>query len=319
MQWTDRIGRRLKPRDLHVFLAVAECGNMAKAADRLAISRPVVSKTISDLERELGVRLLDRTPKGVEPTLYGHALLRRSLGVFDELKQSVKEIEYLANPTAGEVRIGSTDTIAAGPVAVAIQQLVRRHPYWVFHLQLANAAVHLDLLRSRTCEVVIGRPEFSDQLPDVDTHHLFHEKLLVVVGPQSKWHGRRKIALNDLVDEPWVQARLEVDPGGPTFEAFQAAGLELPRVTVFSDSLNLRYSLLETGPFMTMIPESTLRLGPKRASLRVLPIDIPRWHQPTSISVLKNRTLSPMAQAFVHAVREAAKAISEGHAKSQTR
>jgi DNA-binding transcriptional LysR family regulator len=89
--------------------------------------------------------------------------------------------------------------------------------------------------------------------------------------------------------------------------------------TCVSDSLNLRYSLLETGPFMTMIPESTLRLRPKRASLRVLPIDIPRWRQPTSISVVKNRTLSPMAQAFVHAVREAAKAISEGHAKSQTR
>ena len=47
MQWSDRIGRRLKPRDLHVFMAVAEFGNMAKAADSLAISRPVVSKTIA--------------------------------------------------------------------------------------------------------------------------------------------------------------------------------------------------------------------------------------------------------------------------------
>src|SRR2546427_10074675 len=116
MQWVDRIGRRLKPRDLHVFLAVVEAGNMAKAADRLAISRPVVSKTIADLEHVLGVRLLDRTPKGVEPTLYGRALLRRSLGVFDELKQSVKEIEYLADPSAGEIRIGCTETISAGLV-----------------------------------------------------------------------------------------------------------------------------------------------------------------------------------------------------------
>ena len=79
MQWSDRIGRRLKPRDLHVFVAVAESGNMAKAAEQLAISRPVVSKTIGDLEHTLGVRLLDRTPKGVEPTLYGRALLKRSL------------------------------------------------------------------------------------------------------------------------------------------------------------------------------------------------------------------------------------------------
>jgi DNA-binding transcriptional LysR family regulator len=109
MEWSDRIGRRLKPRDLHVFLAVAEQGNMAKAAEQLAISRPVVSKTIAALEHTLGVRLLDRNPKGVEPTLYGHALLKRSVTVFDELRQGVKEIEFLADPNAGEVRCACTE------------------------------------------------------------------------------------------------------------------------------------------------------------------------------------------------------------------
>jgi DNA-binding transcriptional LysR family regulator len=106
MDWSDRIGRRIKPRDLHVFLAVAKQGNMAKAAESLAISRPVVSKTIADLEHALGVRLFDRSPQRVEPTLYGRALANRSVAIFDELRQSVKEIEFLADPTAGELRIG---------------------------------------------------------------------------------------------------------------------------------------------------------------------------------------------------------------------
>src|SRR5215208_5798597 len=128
MQWEDRIGRRLKPRDLHVFLAVVETGNMAKAADRLAISRPVVSKTIADLEHILGVRLLDRTSRGVEPTLYGSALLKRSLAVFDELRQSVKEIEFLADPSAGELRVGFTEVPAAGLVPAAIERLVQKYP-----------------------------------------------------------------------------------------------------------------------------------------------------------------------------------------------
>src|SRR5580704_6936242 len=112
MQWSDRIGRRLRPRDLHVFMAVAQHGNMAKAADSLAISRPVVSKTISELEHTLGVPLFDRNPKGVEPTLYGRALLRRSVAIFDELRQSVKEIEFLADPTLGELRLGCSDWAA---------------------------------------------------------------------------------------------------------------------------------------------------------------------------------------------------------------
>src|SRR6185312_9950783 len=76
MRWEDRIGQRLKLRDLHILLAVAQCRSMSRAADQLAISHPVVSKTISDLEKTLGLRLFDRTPQGTEPTAYGNALLR---------------------------------------------------------------------------------------------------------------------------------------------------------------------------------------------------------------------------------------------------
>src|SRR6266702_7904925 len=106
MDWGDRIGRRLKPRDLHIFMAVAEDGNMAKAAERLAISRPVISRTIAGLERTLGVPLFDRGPQGVEPTLYGHALRKLAVTVFDDMRRGIQEIEFLADPTSGELRLG---------------------------------------------------------------------------------------------------------------------------------------------------------------------------------------------------------------------
>src|SRR5215467_4034956 len=107
IDWESQIGRRLRLRDLHVFFTVAQRGSMAKAAAQLGVSTPTVSEVIADLEHGLGVRLLDRSPKGVEPTRYGEALLKRTLTVFDELKQSIKDIEYLADPTAGEIRIAS--------------------------------------------------------------------------------------------------------------------------------------------------------------------------------------------------------------------
>ena len=138
MDWSDRIGRRIKPRDLHVFLAVAEQGNMAKAAECLAISRPVVSKTIADLEQALGVRLFDRSPQRVEPTLYGRALAKRSVAIFDELRQSVKEIEFLADPTAGELRVGCPEVMAAGLVGAAIDCLAGQYPKLVFHTELGT-------------------------------------------------------------------------------------------------------------------------------------------------------------------------------------
>ena len=104
MKWDERIGRRLKLHDLHVFIAVAELGSMRKAADRLAISQPSVSKAIADIEHILSVRLLERNARGVEVTPYGRALQRRAMGAFDELRQGVKDIEVLADPALGEIR-----------------------------------------------------------------------------------------------------------------------------------------------------------------------------------------------------------------------
>src|SRR5437763_11579577 len=114
MKWSDRIGRRLKLQDLHVLMTVAETGSMGKAAERLAVSQPSVSKAIADIEHTIGVRLLDRTSKGAVCTPYGRALLKRSMGAFDELRQGVRDIESLAGPNVGEVLVGAPDSFAGG-------------------------------------------------------------------------------------------------------------------------------------------------------------------------------------------------------------
>jgi len=116
MDWTDRIGRRVRLRDLHIVLAVAERGSMAKASAHLAISHPVISKTISDLERTLGVQLFDRNTKGVELTAYGQALLKCGVTVFDEMRQGLKQIEFLTDPTSGELAIGCPEIMNASMI-----------------------------------------------------------------------------------------------------------------------------------------------------------------------------------------------------------
>ena len=309
MQWSDRIGRRLKTRDLHVFLAVAERGNMAQAADQLAISRPVVSKTIADLEHTLGVRLLDRTPQGVELTIYGKALLKRSLSVFDELRQSVKEIEFLADPGTGELRVGFGEVTAAGLVPMAIDQLTRRFPRMAVETEQGAIGTVLDFLRSRRCEVAVGRQ--SPDAPDLAFEPIHYEQLHVVVGAASKWARARRVKLADLVDEPWVQAPVEVESGSPTLQAFHEAGLSAPNVVVMSASLNLRYGLLESGRFVTMIPDSALHYGSKRAAIKVLPVRLPKWHVPTCAVTLKDRTLSPIARIFIDCLHEMAKPLAK--------
>jgi DNA-binding transcriptional LysR family regulator len=104
MDWSDRIGRRIKLRDLHILMAIADTGSMAKAAAKLRISHPAISKTISDIEGTLGVRLLDRGSQGAELTAYGEVLLRCGTNIFDEMQQGLRSLEYLSDPNSGEVR-----------------------------------------------------------------------------------------------------------------------------------------------------------------------------------------------------------------------
>src|SRR5881275_407275 len=109
LQWepavrlSDRIGLRMKLHDVHVLIAVVQAGSMSKAAAVLNTTQPAVSRSIAELERTVGVRLLERNPQGIAPTAYGGALLTGGVAAFDDLRQAVKNIAFLADPSAGEV------------------------------------------------------------------------------------------------------------------------------------------------------------------------------------------------------------------------
>jgi DNA-binding transcriptional LysR family regulator len=159
MKWDDRIGARLKLRDLHILMTVVHQGGMGRAAKHLAVSQPVISKAISDLESVLKVRLLDRTSKGTEPTTYGGAGVRWGSIVFDELRNGIKEIELLADPTGGEVRIASAETLNANFVPTVIGRLNNKFPRLVYSvLQESSIADLCNLLRERRVDLVVSLP-----------------------------------------------------------------------------------------------------------------------------------------------------------------
>ena len=229
MQWSDRIGRRLKLRDLHILMMVVRSGTMARAAQQLAVSQPVVSKTISDLEHTLGVTLLDRGRNGVEPTLYGRALLKHGVAVFDALRQSVEEIEFLSDPTVGELRIGCTDPMAAGLLPAIISRLHRKYPKLVFHAtQATNGPALYRELRERNVELILGRTTMSLAEPDLAMELLMDEPLVLVAGRQNQWLRRRKIELADLINELWILPPPNTAANAIVTETFRAGGSAAP-------------------------------------------------------------------------------------------
>src|SRR5262245_8665571 len=204
--WEARIGRRIRLRDLHILLTVVQQSSMAKAARQLAVSQSAISKAIADLEYTLGVRLLDRSPRGVEPTVYGSALVKRGLAAFDELRQGVGEIEFISNASVGEVRVGCPESMAATLVPPVIKQLSARYPGISVQVAQINP-VTLDIreLRERSVDLMMGRmaPAFAEE--DLNVEILFAERLVVVVGAQSHWARRRKIELSELLEAKWIQ------------------------------------------------------------------------------------------------------------------
>jgi len=312
MSLHDRISHRLKLRDLRLLLALNEWGSMAKAANHLNLTQSAVSKAITELEHTFGVRLFDRTPKGIEPTAYGQALLKGSVGVFDELRQSVNAIEHLADPAVGELRIGCAPPMSWGIVPVVIDRLVRQHPRLAFHVSEADpTTLRYHDLRERRVDLAIGR--FFGPIPDddVDAEVLYDEKALVVAGRNSPWAKRRKIAVADLAHELWCLPTPGSFAGSLLAEAFKEKGLPVPHVSAVSFSIPLLNALLATGNFLCVLPNSMLHFSPHLISVKVLPIELPARPGPVGILTLKKRTLSPIARLFIEHAREVAKPLAK--------
>jgi DNA-binding transcriptional LysR family regulator len=314
IDWDSRIGRRLGLRDLHVFFTVVQRGSMAKAAQQLNVTQPAVSKAISDLEHTLGVRLLDRRPQGVEPTMYGRALIKRGNVVFDELKQTIRDIEFLADPTVGEVRFGCHESVAAAILPPIMKRFSDQYPRVLLHMEqigVVGVVPELPSLHKRLIDFAMIRlsTPLSDQriIDELHVEILFNDQLVVAAGRHSRWARRRKIDLSELITEPWILSGPDTWNNMELAEAWRARGIEMPKTRLETISNAVRVSLLATGPYIGTFPRSSMRLYADRFSLSVLPVDLPIRPWPVAIITLKNRILSPVVERFIQCTREVAK------------
>jgi DNA-binding transcriptional LysR family regulator len=311
MRWNDRIRRRIKLSDLHILLAVAQGGSMAKAASDLSISQPVVSRAINELEHTLGVRLLERSRRGIELTQYGRAMLNCGHAVFDDLRQGVEHIEFLADPTAGEVRIGSTTPLLASFVSTVIERLHRRYPRMVFSVVTTNADALLRDLEQRNLDLLFLR-KFGPFGEDKVTFEVLYDyPYFVAAGVKSPWTRRRTVELAQLIDELWVLPPPGTRFGSIVRDIFGSRGLPCPRASVVSHDLEMTMDLLRTGRYLAIHAESMLGFSGKHPLIRKLPVELPSVTGPLGILTLKDRALSPAAQLFIDCAREVARPLAK--------
>lgn len=312
MEWEGRLGQRLRIRDLHILSTVVRCGTMAKAARQLAMTQPAVSGAIATLEHVLRVRLLDRNPRGITPTLYANALLKRAATVFDELKQSARDIEFLADPSTGLVRVGCAESFMAGLLPAIIEKLSVQHPKIAVHADYAeHVTMEFRELRDRSVDLIIGRISGPSALDDLHVEPLYEENYYVVASARSPWARRRKISLADLADAPWLHMPPDNIISVLIGRAFEKQHLTVPQERVASLSMHLRCHLVANAGFVTIMPNSMLRFNADRWGLKALPIDLGIRSRNVAIITLKHRTLSPVVQLFIEHARMVSKTIRQ--------
>jgi len=300
--------RRLKLRDLQVLDAVAEAGSMAKAAPALGMSQPAVSRVIADMEGLLGVPLFDRTSSGVELTRFGEALRRRTTNVTDELKQGLGELTFLADPTQGELRIGTTEPMTA-LTATIIQSISQLYPKIRFNISAGDTLALHERLRQREIDIAVTRMKADFvRYEDLTGEALFEDELAVIAGKHNPLVRRRSLNLRSLTNERWLLGMPGTSFLRPFIEeAFAAEGLSVPTATVTCGSYAMQINLLAAGPFLAILPRAILRYPGPHQTLVALRVRMPTTRRPVGLVRLKHRHISPIVDTFCRVAREAAR------------
>jgi DNA-binding transcriptional LysR family regulator len=241
--------------------------------------------------------------------MQGQALLDCGKVVFDELRQGLRHMAFLADPTVGEVKVGGNEPIIAGLVPAVFARLRDKYPGASVHVvQGSTSEQQQDALSQRRVDLVLARRPQS-LLPSINAEVLYSERSYVVASQSSRWAKRRKMTFAEIADQPWALP----PPGtlvGEIFEqAFKEAGHVYPSRNVAFGQTHLHLTLVMTGQFLAIMLGSLLRLHADRFGIKRLPVEAPIPPWPVAIMTLKNRSLSPMVQRFIDNVRVVAKDV----------
>jgi DNA-binding transcriptional LysR family regulator len=233
------------------------------------------------------------------------------------LKDGIQEIGFLADPTAGELRIGCNIAVTHSLLPGAIERFAQRYPKVV--LQVSEIATPTDdypQLREHKLDLVLIRLSSARRESDFSYEFGFEreddDRLVAAIGARSPLAHRRKLDLADLAVESWVVTPPGTSGYAAVTATFAARSLPMPHVAVPTFSIPLRASLAATGRFIAVFHASVMRFEAKRYELKELPVRLMSTPWPFSVVTLKNRTLNPLARHFVSALREIAQARDSG-------
>lgn len=307
------LNARIKLRHLQAFLEVARQRSFARAAERLAITQPGISKTIRELEDTLAVQLFERTPRGVSLTQAGLTLLRHAGPAVRALEEGVNAIQAVQTGSHW-LRVGTLSTVESRLLPEALRRWQRNTTIERgAQVVTGTSAFLLSRLRRGELDVVVGRMTEAREIHDLSFEHLYYERLQLVVRAGHPLLLEQASGADNLCAYPWIVPPPQTTLRQQVDSFFVRHGLTLPaqRIETLSLALGQRYAL--TGDAIWVAPEEAARSALERRELceLALPLEL----HGGSVGACINRSLRPTLaiETFCEALREVAADVVKGH------
>ncbi|MEI7739783.1 MAG: LysR family transcriptional regulator [Betaproteobacteria bacterium] len=289
----------LKPKQLQLIVALDELRNISKVANYVRITQPAVSKSLNELEIDLGVKLFDRSSRGIAPTIYGECLVQYAKKILIEFTNLRNELRSLKSGAFGSIKIGALTATAPSILPQSLRLLKETSPLINVLIKEGLMETLLPELWSNKLDLIIGRLAPSNETEGLASINLSYDSSLIVCGPKNKLANRKKTTWSDLEGLPWI-----LPPSGtllrePLEQAFKAHKLTFPNNTIETLSIQISTAYVQCSDALAVLPSSSALYYQNLGLIKVLPIELFEYHRPIGILWNAKKSLTPSAKLLV--------------------
>ena len=293
----------MRLEDLRYFVAVAEEGNVGRAAQRLGVSQPALTKGVQRLEQGLAIELFDRGPKGMTLTSVGSVFFERARHLCLGLDEAVQEVSDLHLGAIGTIRVGAAPMFADRLVAETFTVLLRQRPGAKVRLTIGLNDALLPTLRLGDLDLSINALDDTEP-EDLMQTPLFNDQLCVVLRESHPLLARPRLRLQDLADAAWALPGPEVLARRRLEARLAEHGMPPPRVVARLDnSVTLAPSVLRGSDLLAVMSRFALSTAAGQG-LAALPLADATWSRRIGVVTRRDAYLSPLVARFIELLRE---------------
>ena len=296
-----------KPRHLQLLVALVEIRHLGKVAMSINVTQPAVSKALAELERGLGLKLFERTARGVHPTAYGECMIRHARAVLSELAQARDELRGLVTGSSGSIRVGVLATAALELLPRSLARFKTQRPSMTVAVREGTVEVLLPELLLGNLDLIVGRLPGERTVHGLGEKTLMEEGVNLVAGRSHPLARRRRLRWSDLTPYPWVLPPVNTLLREPLERAFEDHGLAMPANRIETLSVHVIRAYLHHTNAIAALATDVSRYYESLGLLAILALDLPKLVRPVGVLWSRQRPVTPGTETLIQCLEDVAR------------